>query len=272
MGVILLRLLGFAAVMGVALRARPRESIGLWYGMLSLTGLVACIELGFSGTIGRMVSYYYAGATSVPPLGLSGILGPMDGPNVGALDGMVTEARRIYRVLARLYLALSIVATGAWIWLLPSSQPAPDRVVGGAGCAGRRRHVEHVRAILAVGVAGHPRGSPLQHVRGPRFSRRLHHGSLRPLAWRGPGGVGGRADRPKPGRAPAREALRTRLAPRPATGATRARELAHVLADDVARGSGAGVVSIDLAGHTSADHDVFARGSGIVWTRACRRR
>lgn len=122
MGVILLRLFGFAAVMGVALRMMPRESIGLWYGMLSLTALAASIELGFSGTIARMASYYYAGATSVPSLGLSGIEGPMTRPNAGALDGVVAEARRVYRVLAVLYLALATCAACGWVWLLPSSQ------------------------------------------------------------------------------------------------------------------------------------------------------
>ena len=122
MGVILLRLFGFAAVMGVALRTMPRESIGLWYGMLSLTALAASVELGFSGTIARMASYYYAGATSVPSLGLTGIQGPMARPNAGALDGVIAEARRVYRVLAVLYLALSASAAVGWVWLLPSSQ------------------------------------------------------------------------------------------------------------------------------------------------------
>jgi hypothetical protein len=118
--VILLRFFGFVAVMGVALRILPRESIGLWYGMLSLTVVAGCVEFGFSATITRLTGYYWAGVTSVPALGLSGIQASIAGPNVGAVDGVIAEARRVYRVLSALYLAVSTSVACGWVWMLPS--------------------------------------------------------------------------------------------------------------------------------------------------------
>ena len=51
----------------------------------------------------------------------------MTGPNVGALYGIVTEARRVYRLLAVLNLALATAAACGWVWLLPSSQRLPTQ-------------------------------------------------------------------------------------------------------------------------------------------------
>ena len=240
----------------------PRESIGLWYGMLSLTALAACIELGFSGTIGRIASYYYAGATSVPSLGLSGIQGPMTGPNVGALYGIVTEARRVYRLLAVLNLALATAAACGWVWLLPSSQRLPTQslvalalLVGGSAV--------NLSAMFWPSVLQGYMKSAAATSRGLGFLRACLPGRAS-----GAGLVlGGRANRPKPGRALVREALRARLARRPACATVRANWRSFWLTRRVAWHRR---VSIGLAGNPLliTSFSFAKRTHGLV----CRRR
>ena len=133
MGPILMRVAAFVFVMTYALRTISRENIGLWYGMISLTALVGCIELGFATTIARFAAYYRAGARSVPPLGLHQDGVRVSDPNLPALRGIIAEARRIYLVLALVFLIVCIAAAMAWSALLPDAHPLDARAAGALG-------------------------------------------------------------------------------------------------------------------------------------------
>ena len=113
------RILGNLGVVGYALHLFPQETVGTWYGMLSLVSGAVCIELGFSGTIGRFTSYYLAGARDVPALGLGrGVDGPAE-PNLAALYGLLRVAASLYRILAILFLCIASALIAGWSMTMP---------------------------------------------------------------------------------------------------------------------------------------------------------
>jgi hypothetical protein len=108
------RLAGNLAVLKYALSRLSPSEYGLWTGLFGIVNLATCIELGFSLTLGRFASFYVAGASDVPRLGLDGVRVHGTAPNAAALRGLVAVAASLYRVLAGLFAVLAIVAVAVW--------------------------------------------------------------------------------------------------------------------------------------------------------------
>lgn len=105
---------GFLLVMAYALRCLPAADIGLWYVMLGIAGLAGFVDLGFSATIGRYVSYYAGGAEGIPGMGLSGVMGA--DVNWPAIRGLIAMARDLYRLFALILGLMMIMAGVGWWW------------------------------------------------------------------------------------------------------------------------------------------------------------
>ena len=57
-----IRTFGFLFVTAYALRQLPSREMGLWQVLFTLIGFAAVVEMGFSFTVGRFVSYFMGGA------------------------------------------------------------------------------------------------------------------------------------------------------------------------------------------------------------------
>ncbi len=111
-----LRGVGFLTVTLYALRTLPASRMGLWYVMLNLAGLATMVELGFSLTIARFVSYFYGGATSVPRLGLKDLT-VCDAANYRGVAGLAVMARRLYaRFALAVVVFMGMAGLGWYLW------------------------------------------------------------------------------------------------------------------------------------------------------------
>lgn len=91
------RVVGFVVVMAYVLRTLSSAEVGLWYVMLSIAGLAAVLDFGFTVTIGRHASYYVAGTEQVPRIGLSSVV-VRTAPNRPAMISLLRMARKLYAV------------------------------------------------------------------------------------------------------------------------------------------------------------------------------
>ena len=111
-----LRLGGFILILPLALRHLSPDLLGIWYTMQGLGGLVLMIEIGFSPVIGRFASFYFAGATKVPSLGVEEKATPPNSqPNLPALAGLITLSRRLYRWFS--FACFILMGLGGAFWL-----------------------------------------------------------------------------------------------------------------------------------------------------------
>ncbi|MEO6223621.1 MAG: hypothetical protein ABIP90_10235, partial [Vicinamibacterales bacterium] len=108
----LLRGVGFLVVMAYALRKIPTPEIGLWYVMLSMAGLSAIVEFGFSATISRHASYYSGGAVTIAAFG-AGHAGT-GAINRQAMASLVRMAGRLYRLFGLSVGLLMLLAWFGW--------------------------------------------------------------------------------------------------------------------------------------------------------------
>lgn len=91
----------------VILRFMDRASVGVWFVFLSVSALVALLEMGFQYVLARNFSYVYAGAREVHAAGLQPGTGPLD-PQL--LQTLVAASRRIYTIIA----VLAVIAFGTF--------------------------------------------------------------------------------------------------------------------------------------------------------------
>lgn len=83
----------------------PASDFGFYYLLLSIVAVAPLIDLGFSGSVERGVSYAMAGATELRPTGLP--IGETSGvPNFALFWKLVQTARVFYRMLTLLLLVL----------------------------------------------------------------------------------------------------------------------------------------------------------------------
>ena len=108
-----MRGVGFFVVTAYALRKLPPSDMGLWYLMLSATGLAQNVELGFGNTIGRFCSYFNTGADRVPKLGLPEPPKSSQ-PSFAHLAGAAASARRLYPPLGLATMLAIVGIMGIW--------------------------------------------------------------------------------------------------------------------------------------------------------------
>lgn len=118
-----LRLANFLIVLPIALRLLPSSTLGLWYLMLNLVGMIALVEFGLSAAIARQATFFFAGAGLIATEAAGGD----KQPNWGAIHGLIGVAERIYAWLGWLVVA-GCVGGGSWLALAHPQemlQPGP---------------------------------------------------------------------------------------------------------------------------------------------------
>lgn len=120
-----LRLANFLIVLPIALRILPSETVGLWYLMLNLVGMIALVEFGLSAAIARQATFFFAGAgLTETDLARGG-----NDPNWSAIHGLIGVAERIYSWLGWLVVA-GCVGGGLWLGLAhPKEMLQPGPVI-----------------------------------------------------------------------------------------------------------------------------------------------
>ncbi len=82
----------------------------MYYVFLSVTGLLTFLDLGFSGTIGRFVSYAMAGAKEVKAQGFVPSSVESGGPNFQLLWRLLRTTRKLYFFVA----LMGLLVMGVW--------------------------------------------------------------------------------------------------------------------------------------------------------------
>src|SRR5437870_9541404 len=90
------RALSGVLVLPLMVRKIPSEHLGLWYVFLSLQGIAALFDLGFSPAVTRAAGYIWAGAADLQKFGIArrDPADPSDiRPNYELLNGLVATMR-----------------------------------------------------------------------------------------------------------------------------------------------------------------------------------
>lgn len=93
-----LRLASGLLLLPLLLRLLPAPEFGMYYIFLSLNGIVAVLDLGFSPTIGRFVTYAMAGAQRITAHGIADDQ-PHGAPNYALLWELLGTAKIFYSFL-----------------------------------------------------------------------------------------------------------------------------------------------------------------------------
>jgi O-antigen/teichoic acid export membrane protein len=122
-----LRLLGGLLVLPLVVRKLPSDHLGLWYVFLSLQGIAALFDLGFSPAVTRAAGYLWGGAQQLRKFGVAH-LEPSDqanpNPNYPLLTSLVATMRLYYRFFGIGSGLIMLVVGGGWIWI--KTQNFPD--------------------------------------------------------------------------------------------------------------------------------------------------
>jgi O-antigen/teichoic acid export membrane protein len=121
------RALGGVLVLPLMVRRVPSEHLGLWYVFLTLQGVAALFDLGFSPAVTRAAGYIWAGAQQLKEFGVARIEPTEKAtvePNHPLLNGLVATMRRYYLLFGLVSGLLTFFAGGAWIWF--KTQNLPD--------------------------------------------------------------------------------------------------------------------------------------------------
>ena len=110
-----LRLASGVLLLPLLLRQLPKADLGMYYVFLNLTGIVIVLDLGFSPTIGRFVSYAMGGARKLTALGLSDEE-PHGTPNYPLLWELLLTGRVFYRFLALATVVLLGTLGSLMVW------------------------------------------------------------------------------------------------------------------------------------------------------------
>lgn len=122
-----LRFGGIILVLPVVVRTIPQAELGLFYVFQALAFLVALLDLGMSPTVGRSVSFIWAGATDLDLSGRQDQSSSTGTPNWPLLADVVKSFSRFYLYLAIVIGGLLSTAGTAYIWHLTSSLPHPTQ-------------------------------------------------------------------------------------------------------------------------------------------------
>src|SRR5438552_4860384 len=95
-----LRALGGVLVLPLMVRKVPSERLGLWYVFLSLQGIAALFDLGFSPAVTRAAGYLWGGAQQLKKFGVARVETDDRAnapPNYPLLASLVATMRLYYR-------------------------------------------------------------------------------------------------------------------------------------------------------------------------------
>jgi len=107
-------------VLPLMVRKVPSEHLGLWYVFLSLQGIAALFDLGFSPTVTRAAGYIWAGAQELRKFGIASTQAGEKSetmPNYELLNSLVATMRIYYRLFGVLSGLTMLLGGGAWIWI-----------------------------------------------------------------------------------------------------------------------------------------------------------
>jgi O-antigen/teichoic acid export membrane protein len=121
------RLLSGVLVLPLIVRILPSDHLGLWYVFLSLQGIAALFDLGFSPAVTRAAGYLWGGAQQLRKFGVANLetserANPQ--PNYQLLTSLVATMRLYYRFFGIGSGLIMLVVGGAWIWI--KTQNFPD--------------------------------------------------------------------------------------------------------------------------------------------------
>jgi O-antigen/teichoic acid export membrane protein len=112
------RLFSGVLVLPLVVRRLPSDHLGLWYVFLSLQGIAALFDLGFSPAVTRAAGYLWAGATELKPFGVAAQ--PRSSvprsPNYELLSALVSTMKLYYRFFGIVSALIMLVIGGAWVW------------------------------------------------------------------------------------------------------------------------------------------------------------
>lgn len=97
--------------MPLILNKLTTEEIAMNYLMMTVGSLVALIDFGFNPQFGRNVTYVFSGAQNLTKDGLAGV--QTGAPNFHLLRGLIDVAKRTYRIMSIIVLAL-MLTLGTW--------------------------------------------------------------------------------------------------------------------------------------------------------------
>src|SRR5262249_33856464 len=121
------RLLSGVLVLPLIVRVLPSDHLGLWYVFLSLQGIAALFDLGFSPAVTRAAGYLWGGAQELKKFGVAqmqtGDRANLE-PNYPLLTSLVATMRLYYRFFGIGSGLIMFIVGGAWIWL--KTQNLPD--------------------------------------------------------------------------------------------------------------------------------------------------
>ncbi len=119
---------GNLLVLPLLLHKLSPEELGLWYVFLSLAGISAMIDLGFSPTMTRVTAFLWAGAEEIQPMGVAPVARDDDGqprpPNYRLLAELVQTMRLFYRAAG--LIVTVILGTAGTVWIFHKTQALPN--------------------------------------------------------------------------------------------------------------------------------------------------
>ncbi|HEY4285254.1 MAG TPA: O-unit flippase-like protein [Chthoniobacterales bacterium] len=121
-----LRLFSGVLVLPLVVRRLPSDHLGLWYVFLSLQGIAALFDLGFSPAVTRAAGYLWAGATELRRFGVAiqSSAAADTQPNYALLSGLVATMKLYYRFFGAASALVMLIGGGSWIWV--KTQNLPD--------------------------------------------------------------------------------------------------------------------------------------------------
>ncbi|MEO6871052.1 MAG: hypothetical protein ABI233_02395 [Chthoniobacterales bacterium] len=107
---------GNLLVLPLLLHKLSPDEMGLWYVFLSLSGISAMIDLGFSATMTRVTAFLWAGAQDIPAMGVPSVESESTGPNYRLLAELVQTMRLYYRAAG--VVVTLLLATAGTMWII----------------------------------------------------------------------------------------------------------------------------------------------------------
>jgi O-antigen/teichoic acid export membrane protein len=114
------RALAGVLVLPLMVRRIPSEHLGLWYVFLSLQGVAALFDLGFSPAVTRAAGYIWAGAEDLQKFGIARreVTDASEiRPNYALFNGLVATMRAYYLVFGVISGLIMLFGGGAWVWI-----------------------------------------------------------------------------------------------------------------------------------------------------------
>jgi len=99
-----MRILSGVIILPVILRMFPSEEVGIWGIFLSLMGITALLDFGFSNSFSRNITYVYSGAKELKVKGYS--VAETSEIDYGLLKSLLLAMKRYYGIMAIVFLII----------------------------------------------------------------------------------------------------------------------------------------------------------------------